>query len=287
MKPATGIKHLLLVTRDLGITFDASSLEPVARAAAEAGIQMSVIVEEPGLSLSDPGRRDPGRGPGGAMQTDTGMSQRRREDGRMFVTGAQTMAGMVGGAFYRVVGDPDPFFRRVVAASSAVYRLAVDPPPDAKPGRDFSLVAAVRRRGLTTLTNKRAMVNAPSTTTVSAPTAAATAPSAAPTVDDQLRAAMNAGRAFDGVPISLASAMRRAGDPAEVEIGISVQIPATAKGPLTAVFGGGRRGGEAPQRAANDRAHRRRETLTGSRFRFRLRPAPTSCGSPSRTRPGG
>jgi hypothetical protein len=194
-------------------------------------------VEEPGMSLADPGRRDPGRGPGASMQSDTGMSQRRREDNRMFVNGAHTLADMVGGAFYRVTGDPEPFFRRVVVASSAVYRLAVEPPADARPGRDFSLVATVRRSGLTTLTNKRAMVTDPSTPASSAPIAAAPPSRPAATVDEQLRAAMNAGRALDGVPINLSSALRRHTDPAQIEIGISVQIPATAKGPLTAVFG--------------------------------------------------
>ncbi len=238
MKPATGIKHLLLLTEGIGITFDASSLEPVAQAAADAGIQLSVMVEEPGMSLTDQGRRDAGLQT--VAQADTGMSKRRREDNAMFVNGAHTMADMVGGAFYRVVGDADPFFRRVVAASSAIYRLAVDPPADAKPGKDFSLVATVRRSGLTTLTNKRAMVTTPSEAASTASTAsppAAAPPKAAVSVDDQIRAAMNAGRTFSGVPISFVSALRRATDPAQIEIGISVQIPAAAKGPLTAVFG--------------------------------------------------
>jgi VWFA-related protein len=242
MKEATGIKHLLLITEGVGITFDATSLQPVARAAAEAGIQLSVVVEEPGLSLSDAGRRDEGALPVGSKpSTDTGMSQRRREDNAMFVTGAHTLADMVGGAFYRVIGSADPFFRRVAAASSAVYRLAVEPPADTTPGKEFSLVATVRRSGLTALTNKRAMAMAPdaaaaaSTTSLAPPKASASKGIA--TVDDQLRAAMNAGRAFDGVPVTITSAVRRAAEPGQLEIGIRVQIPSTAKGPLTAVFG--------------------------------------------------
>ena len=238
MKGATGIKHLLLITQGVGITFDATSLQPVARAAADAGIQLSVVVEEPGLSLTDTGRRDEGGGAKGS--TDTGMSQRRREDNAMFVTGAHTLADMVGGAFYRVIGSADPFFQRIAVASSAVYRLAVEPPADAAPGKDFSLVATVKRSGLTALTNKRAMVTAPDAATTS--TTSLAPPKAAPakgvvTVDDQLRAAMNAGRAFDGVPVTMTSAVRRAAEPGQLEIGIRVQIPSTAKGPLTAVFG--------------------------------------------------
>jgi VWFA-related protein len=235
MRTATGIKHLVLLTEGMGVTFDSSSLQPVARAAAEAGIQLSVLVSEPGSSLTDNGRRAAGndvRAP-----TDTGMSQRRREDNAMFVTGAHTLADMVGGAFYRIVGSPDPFFKRVTVASSAVYRLAVEPPADTKPGREFSLVATVRPSGLTTLANKRAMAVEPASTATAAAPPKAAPPASAGTVEDQLRAAMNAGRAFDRVPISLASALRRAADPAQIEIGISVQIPAAAKGPLTAVFG--------------------------------------------------
>jgi VWFA-related protein len=236
MKGTTGIRHLLLLTGGVGITFDASSLQPVARAAADAGIQLSVMIEEPGLSLADTGRRDEGAGvkPG----ADAGMSQRRREDDAMFVTGAHTLADMVGGAFYRVIGSPDPFFERVAVASSAIYRLAVEPPADTVPGKEFSLVAAVKKPGLTTQTNKRAMAMAP-VAAVTAKAAPLTAPAAkgGVTVDDQLRAAMTAGRTFDGVPIGLATAVRRSADGSQMEIGIRVQIPPTAKGPLTAVFG--------------------------------------------------
>src|SRR6185369_1876188 len=140
-------------------------------------------------------RRDPGAGV--APQADPGMSQRRREDNAMFVTGAHTLADMVGGAFYRVVGAPDPFFRRVTVATSGVYRLAVEPPDDTAPGRDFALVATVRRPGLAVQANKRAIASSPavaaSSTALAPPTPAP--PKPAGSVDDRLRAAMNSGRA--------------------------------------------------------------------------------------------
>jgi hypothetical protein len=240
MKPATGIKHLLLVTGGVGVTFDVSSLAPVGRAAAEAGVQLSVMMEEPGMSMTDQGRRDLGPGTIAKPQADTGMSARRREDDAMFISGAHTLADIVGGAFYRVIGSPDPFFQRVLVASSAVYRLAVEAPANSEPGRDFAMVATVRRPGLSALTNKRAIVTVPSAGAAASPAAA---PAAAPaskgiaTVDDQLRAAMTAGRAFDGVPISLVSGVRRAAEPGQMEIGIRVRVPASAKGPLTAAFG--------------------------------------------------
>jgi VWFA-related protein len=142
---ATGIKHLLLLTDGLGISQDTSSVAPVARAAAEAGVQMSVVIEEADQNMADPGRRTTGSA---APQADPGLSKRRREDSFMFMTGAQTVADMSGGTFYRVTGTPDPFFRRVATAASAIYRLAVELPADTPPGRDFALAAKVRRPGL-------------------------------------------------------------------------------------------------------------------------------------------
>jgi VWFA-related protein len=235
MKPATGVKHLVLLTEGVGVTFDVSSLTPVVRAAAEASVQLSLMVEEPGLSMTDTGRRDAGAGV--APQADTGMSQRRREDNAMFVTGAHTLADMVGGAFYRVVGAPDPFFQRVTVATSGIYRLAVEPPGDTAPGRDFALVATVRRQGLTVQANKRAIASAPAAAGTSSASVAPPAPKPAGSVDDRLRTAMNSGRAIDGLPIGLMSSIRRAADPAQVEIGVRVEIPSAAQGPLTAVFG--------------------------------------------------
>jgi VWFA-related protein len=238
MKPATGVKHVVLLTDGVGVTFDATTLTPVVRAAAEASVQLSVMVEEPGLSMTDTGRRDPGAGV--ATQADTGMSQRRREDNAMFVNGAHTLADMVGGAFYRVVGAPDLFFRRVTVATSGVYRLAVEPPGDTAPGRDFALIATVRRQGLTVQANKRAIASAPAVAGASSSSVAATtaaAPKPAGSVDDRLRAAMNAGRAINGLPIGIVSSIRRAADPSQVEVGVRVEIPSAAEGPLTAIFG--------------------------------------------------
>jgi VWFA-related protein len=238
MKPATGVKHLVLLTEGVGVRFEVSSLTPVVRAAADASVQLSVMVDEPGLSMTDTGRRDAGAG--ATPQADTGMSQRRREDNAMFVSGAHTLADMVGGAFYRVVGDPDPFFRRVAVATSGIYRLAVEPPADTAAGRDFALVATVRRQGLTVQANKRAVASVPAAAAAASPSmapASRSAPKPAGSVDDRLRAAMNSGRAIDGLPIGLVSSIRRAADPAQVEIGVRIDIPSAAQGPLTAIFG--------------------------------------------------
>jgi VWFA-related protein len=44
MGGASGIKHLLVLTDGLGLSQDTATVVPVARAAAEAGVQMSVII---------------------------------------------------------------------------------------------------------------------------------------------------------------------------------------------------------------------------------------------------
>ena len=131
MKAATGLRHLVVMSDGLAVGRDASQLTPLARAAAAAGVQVSVLMEERDLSLTDGGRRQ--RAPSNAAPppiTDTGAPQRRIEDNAMFLAGAQLAAEMAGGQFYRIIGQPDTFFARVRKASSAVYRLGVEPPPD-------------------------------------------------------------------------------------------------------------------------------------------------------------
>jgi VWFA-related protein len=238
MGAAAGIKHLLLLTDGLGISQDTPAVAPVARAAAEAGVQMSVLIEDADPSMTDAGRRTTGSA---APQGDPGLSQRRREDAFMLASGAQTVADMTGGTFYRVTGTPDPFFRRVAAAASALYRLAVELPADTAPGRDFALAATVRRPGLSAHANRHAVAPA-ATSSVTAPAASSPrantpAPSAPLSLDEQLRAAIATGRARSEVPIAIAKALRRAQDAAQVDIGVRLDVPATVKGPLTAMFG--------------------------------------------------
>jgi hypothetical protein len=184
-------------------------------------VQISALLEEPDVSLSDPGRRDPG--PDTPKQADIGQAQRRREDDKVMIAGVQTMAEMAGGTFYRVIGAPDPFFDRVTTAASAVYRLGVEPLASSNPGRDFAVAVAVRKpSGLVVHANRHAVAPGP--------------PVVVP-VEDQLRAAVGTGQPLYGVAISLATALRRGQDAGHLELGVNVAIPATSKGPLTTMFG--------------------------------------------------
>src|SRR5262245_2163376 len=147
MGVASGIRHLVLLSDGLAVQKEAASLSSVARAAAEAGVQMSVVMEERDASMTDAGRRDTA---GAAPQPDVGQSQRRRNDDKMFMDGAKNVAEMTGGIFYRVIGSPDSSFERIAAASSAVYRLGIEPPANATPGRTFNVVVSLKGKpGLT------------------------------------------------------------------------------------------------------------------------------------------
>lgn len=229
MKAATGLRHLVVLSDGLAIGRDSSQLTPVARAAAAAGVQVSVLMEERDMSLSDGGRRqvrgindaDPP-----AAQLDTGAPQRRIEDNKMFLAGAQLLADMAGGQFYRIVGEPGPFFGRVRTASAAVYRLGIEPAPGVDPSRIDSVEARVNRKGLFVHANRHGV----------APASAALA-AAEPTIDDKLKAAIGQGQAHGAVPLRVATVVRRSPGAATLDLNVHAEVPATAAGPLVAMFG--------------------------------------------------
>jgi VWFA-related protein len=232
MREATGIKHLVLLSDGLAIGRDADQVVPIARAAAAAGIQVSVLMEErDDTDMSDEGRR--AGAVGARAQVDTGAPQRRREDNRTYLAGAQTAAAMAGGQFHRVIGDPDPFFERVKTASAAFYRLGVEPLPNTAPGREFSVEAKVKRAGVSLFVNRHAFAPA-----------AATAAAPPPSIEERLKAAIASGQSQGGIQIRLATALRRApapagggGSAAPFELSVNAEIPSSAKPPLIAMFG--------------------------------------------------
>ena len=232
MRDAAGIKHLMLLSDGLAIGRDADQVVPIARAAAAAGIQVSVLMEErDDTDVSDEGRRS--GAVGARAQVDTGAPQRRREDNRMYLAGAQTAAAMAGGQFHRIIGDPDPFFERVKTASAAFYRLGIEPLPNTAPGREFSVEAKVKRSGVSLFVNRHAF----------APTASK-AVAAPPSIEDRLKAAIASGQSHGGLQIRLATALRRSMPPAggsasvaPFELSVNAEIASSAKAPLVAMFG--------------------------------------------------
>jgi len=63
------------------------------------------------------------------------------------------------------------------------------------------------------------------------------APASAPSMDDQLKAAINNGQPLYNVPISTATALRRLPGGTQLDLGVNVAVPARIKGPLTTAFG--------------------------------------------------
>jgi hypothetical protein len=239
MRGASGIRHLIVVTDGVALSQDTQTMIPVARAAAEAGVQLSMMMTTGDISLADAGRRVVSSGTGPQAQADTGAPQRRREDDQMFLNGGRTTADMAGGEFYQVTGTPDRFFERIRTAASAIYRLAVEVPSDTPPGKDFTLAARVlKRSGVTARANRHAVAAAPASATA-APAATAAAPPARALVSpaEQMRRAIASGRAMNGIDVSIEGSVRRAADPAQVSIDVVVAVSGTAKAPLTTTFG--------------------------------------------------
>jgi len=230
MRAATGLRHLVVLSDGLAVGRDSSQLTPVARAAAAAGVQVSVLMEERDLSMSDTGRRQGAPVPVGStvpqQQTDTGAPQRRIEDNKMFLAGGQLMAEMAGGQFYRIIGQPAPFFDRVRNASKAVYRLGIEPSPDLDPSRITSVEAKVNRRGVYVHANHHGV--APAATAIAA---------LAPTIDDKLKAAIGNAQSHGAVPLRVATSLRRSATGSTVDLNVSAEVSDTVKGPLVAMFG--------------------------------------------------
>ncbi len=240
MRTASGIRHLVYVTDGMAVSRDVVDLKPITSVAAAAGVQFSVIMEDPdAINMNTMGRFVP---TDGSAQQDT-PSQRIREDNKLMLNGAQTFTDVVGGIFYKVVGNADRQFERVLLASSAVYRLGVELPPNTAPGKELTLSAEVRRPGLTIRSN-RVAVNAPAPAPANpapaapAAPAATSAPAAPPPVDDILRAALNENRSLRGVPIRLAATVRRSASAAgQVDVSVNVLLPASVKTPITMLIG--------------------------------------------------
>ena len=220
MKSASGLKQLVVLSEGIGSTREAAQIvDPIGRAAAAAGVQLSVLMEDKDeTDLADIGH---GGNELGQRQPDTGLSNRLREDKRMMRASLQTLADVSGGTFENVIGQADKAFERAAVAGSAVYRIGVEAPADASAAKPIAVTASVSKSGLTVHANRQAVLPGP-----------VVQPSAA----EQVTAAIKEGQPFFSVPIRLAVAMRRAASN-QVELGIGMEVPASVKGPITMTFG--------------------------------------------------
>ncbi len=132
MASAPGVKQLVILTGGLALRpIDSLDFVPATKAAAAAGVQITVLMEEPGDDIS---------APGGWVQ-----------DQRRMLQESETFAEMAGGQLFHVVGQADRFFARVLKSASAVYRLGVDLPKEAPPDGQYQLTVSVKRPGVRVL----------------------------------------------------------------------------------------------------------------------------------------
>lgn len=230
MGVASGIRHLVIVSDGLPIGRDGGMLTPIARAAAEAGVQVSVLMEEPDASLSDEGRAAMPVGSTARPQTDLGAARRRLEDQRMYMAGLQTAASQAGGQFYRVVGDPAPFYTRVRTTSAAVYRLGVEVPSGQAPGRALTVDAKVLRSGVTAHVSRHSVV--PVARAESSPVPAGPPPARTP--EERLTDALASGASVGELPLEMATILHPApGNTDRVELLAHLRSAGSVRGPLT------------------------------------------------------
>ena len=258
-----GLKQLVILTDGMALATHPDSsvlLDPLAKAAATAGVQLSVLSSEPdGVDLS--------------QNADNLHGTDKLADGRALRSSVQTIAEMTGGTYYNVIGLADATLARVALASSALYQLGVSPAEGVTPGRDYTLAVRVNRPGVTVRANRRAV----------APT-----PAARSSHHRHAAAGRQAdrGRARSGLrtwPLSVGTSRRRGDSPGQVVLDASLDVPGTVRGPLTIAFALGNqkglvRSGRIP------RLQRQPPSVTSApRCRCRSPPAYIVCALPSRT----
>jgi VWFA-related protein len=187
---------------------DFSELDPVARAAAKAGVQFYALTEMPDMvDIADIGPE---------------RAAARRTEGEYLTSGVQTVAEAAGGEAFRVVGQADRFFSRIVAETSGMYQLGVQMPTTAPAGDFLNAKVSVRRSDVTVRTNTHALV----------PSAAAGPGS----VEDALQSRLAQGGAAFGVAVTSATARRRADTGAAIQLGVTLRVPASTPPPLVMRF---------------------------------------------------
>jgi VWFA-related protein len=211
LRVVPGLKQLVILTDGLAVAKQPDSsvlLDPLAKAAATAGVQLSVLSSEPdGVDLS--------------QNADSLHGTDKRAEQQELRSSVQTIAEMTGGTYYNVIGLADPTFARVALASSALYQLGVPPADGGMPGHDYTLAVHVNRPGLTVRANRRAV----------SPVAATVIP-----VDTQLKQAIGSGTPLFGVPFSVGTSRRRGNSPAQIVLDANLEVPGSVRGPLTIAF---------------------------------------------------
>ncbi|MEX2272582.1 MAG: VWA domain-containing protein [Vicinamibacterales bacterium] len=213
MAPAPGVKQLVVLTDGLAVApQDSASFIPVAKAAATAGVQITMMMEEPDdidLSFSSAGDL--------------------AHDQRQMLKQVQTLAEVSGGQFFRVIGQPDRFYQRVLTSASAVYRIGVDLPTELPPDGQYTVTVAVTRPGVKAFASRYA---------VPPPPAVASSPDErALTPDEQMTRAVETGQPLYAVPVQMSAEVVRPEGETQLAILVSIEVPGDTPEPLSGMFG--------------------------------------------------
>jgi VWFA-related protein len=206
MMLAPGVKQLVILTGGVALApGDSVDFVAVAKAASAAGVQMTILMEEPDDSdLSNPFARE------------------YAKDQRRMLQQAQTLAEMSGGQFFRVIGQADRFYQRVLTSASAIYRIGVDVPKRVPPDGNYKLTVTINRPGVKVLASRYA---------------APPPPPAALTPDEEMTRAIRNGQLLYGVPVQMSAEAVRPEGGAQLAIRVSVEVPGDTPGPLSGMFG--------------------------------------------------
>src|SRR5688572_448573 len=202
----------VIVLLSAGISVDASpqvreAIEQLSALAARSAVQVYALLDEPD-DIN--------------MREDSEVRVRaRREEAAFLFGGLQSAAGAAGGAAFRVVGQPDRFFSRIISETSAVYRLGIELPAKVVETSDLRAKVKVLREGVHVRSTGRALPEE------------ALAPV---TREEAIKTALEHGSEARGVPLSVATRSRKdaAGG---VQIMVDARIPGDVAAPISAAFG--------------------------------------------------
>ena len=206
MAHAPGVKQLVILTGGVAVMGkESNEFVPVAKAAAAAGVQITTLMEEPDDNdMSNPFARELAR------------------DQRRMLQQAQTLAELSGGQFFRVIGQGDRFFQRVLTSASAVYRLGVELPTATPSDGQYTVKVVVNRPGVSVLASRYAVPPVPAV--VLPP-------------DEQMKRAITAGQLLYGVPVQMTAEPVKPSGGEKLAIRVAVEVSGGTPAPFFAMFG--------------------------------------------------
>ena len=195
-----------------GISIDATpqvrdAIEQLSGLAARSAVQVYAMFDDPdAIDMRD---------------VTPLRTKARREEATFLLGGLQSAAMAAGGYAFRVIGQPDRFFSRIVSETSAVYRLGIELPAKVVDTSDLRAIVKVRRDGVDVRSTGRALADAASV---------------APSREDAIKMALEHGSEARAVPLSIATRIRKdaAGG---VQIMVDARIPGDVAAPISAAFG--------------------------------------------------